>query len=99
MQAIARRLSTPLGGLADWPGYGFDLRSVIGTSISDELIRQRVREQVLAEEEVEQAVVKVASRDDGLMQIQIAIEDADGPFDLTVNISDLEVTAIIPRAA
>ena len=94
-QAVARRLSTPLGSLADHPDYGFDLRSAIGTSMTESQIFQGVQSQVLAEEQVESATIKV-TLDDGALEVLINLVTAEEPFEFTVLVDDLAVTAIIP---
>ena len=94
-EAIIRRLTTGTGQLQDHPAYGFNVTELIGTSLSNPRIRQGVLGQVLQEEEVEYATVNV-SRNLGAVTIEIVVTDGDGPFDLTINVSDLNVEAIIP---
>ena len=96
-EAIVRRLTTPLGQLPDYPSYGFDVRGLIGSSLNSSQIRQRVRVQCLAEEEVLAAKVTVAAENGGeSITIDIAITDGEGPFALTLAINDLATEAIIP---
>jgi phage baseplate assembly protein W len=94
-EAVARRLVTPRGAYADFPDYGFDTSALIGSALRDSAIRQRVTEQVYLEEEIQSCQVDIV-RTGTAMQINVALEDAEGPFDLTLNISDLGVEAIIP---
>jgi len=91
---ILRRLTTPRGGLIGAPKYGYDLLSVIGSTVPPSAVEQRVLEQVLEEEEVEDASCSV-SFDNGRLTTDIAVVDGDGPFDLTIVASELTVQALI----
>lgn len=96
--AIVRRLTTPRGGLPDFPQYGFDVTTLIGRSLPSNQIAQLVLEQVRLEEEVLEASLDLVTSDDGsTITMNLKIESGDGPFDLTVSVSALEVTAIIPE--
>lgn len=100
IQAVYRRLTTPRGALVDWPSYGFDLQSIIGTTLSIVQVTSRVREQCMAEEEVLDVLIDIEqSRDRRTLTIDLRITDRDGPFTLTLNVSELGVEAIIPEAA
>ena len=96
-EAVARRLSTPLGALPDWPSYGYDLTTLIGTSVRDEIIRQNVRAQCIAEEEIERVNISINRPNSSALELAIQLFDAEGPFDLTVLVDELDVTAIIPE--
>ena len=100
-ESIARRLITPRGALPDFPDYGFDLVSCIGSAMTDSRIRQRVSEQVFLEEEIQNASVSIVRTNpygNTALDITVSI-DATGvpPFDLTLNVSALGVEAIIPK--
>lgn len=95
-EAILRRLRTRRGSLWTDPSYGFDLRGVIGTALTNSQISQRVTAQVLAEEEVESARVNV-SRIGEEIQVEIEVTDADGPFDFTITANSLTVDVIQGR--
>lgn len=95
-QAFARRLGTPRGSLPDWPDYGYDLVSAIGTSQTDSQIRQKVQEQATQEEEIEDIETSIERTQDGGVFLKIRLFDGDGPFEFTVNVSDLAIEAIIP---
>lgn len=94
--AIVRRLSNRQGVLPEFSQYGYDVTSIVGSAVSDTLIRQRVISQCLAEEEVESATCTV-ERSGGMVTIHVEIEDGDGPFELTINVSDLAVSAVYPQ--
>lgn len=95
--AIIRRLTTARGGLPDYPQYGFDVSSLIGSVVTPNAVAQRVLEQVRAEEEVEEASCDVTQSTDGTtLTITIKVVSSVGPFDLTIDVNDLEFSAIIP---
>lgn len=95
--AILRRLTTPRGGLPDFPGYGFDVSSLIGRALEPNSISQRVLEQVRAEEEVLDAALDIETSADGTgIILSLRVVSSDGPFTLTVPIEDLDASAIIP---
>jgi hypothetical protein len=97
--AIVRRLTTERGGLPDYPQYGFDVSSLIGTIIEPSSVAQRVLAQVRAEEEVSRASLDIeTSADNSTINLKLQIVSGDGPFPLTISVSDLGVTAIIPGA-
>ena len=58
-QAFARRLTTPVGSLPDWPEYGFDLQSAIGTALTDTQLKQKIRAQAELEEELEDIAISI----------------------------------------
>lgn len=93
-QAILRRLTTPRGGLVGAPSYGYDVATLLGSTVPASIIEQRVLEQVLLEEEVEDAGCTVTV-DAGSLSVDVAVVDADGPFDLTLAASELTVSALI----
>jgi len=96
-QCIVRRLSTESGSLRDFPEYGYDLTQLIGSAVADvAVIEEKVLEQCYQEEEVLFAEVKVTIIKPTTISIKVILQDADGPFQLTIDVSDLNVSAIIP---
>lgn len=93
-QAILGRLVTPRGGLPEDPSYGFDLRNVIGSVTPVTLIEQRVIEQVLDEEEVEEASCTVIRSGDRITVV-LRVVDGEGPFALTVVADALTVDLLL----
>lgn len=88
-EAILRRLTTPRGGLWYSLDYGYDLRSVIGSTLPASVVNQRVQEQVLLEQEVEDASVDAAlDAVTGVMTVAISVVAAEGEFTLTIGIDD-----------
>lgn len=92
--AILRRLTTPRGGLIGDSSYGYAVQSTIGSTVPVSVVEQRVLEQVLAEEEVEDATVDVALLD-GKLTVQLSVESAEGPFDLTITATALTTEAFL----
>lgn len=96
-QSIIRRLSTPAGSLDDYPEYGEDLTQYIGTSnpsVTD--IQFAIEQQCYQEEEVESVNVTVTLIDT-TVSIIIDGQTAVGPFDLSLSVNNLGVSAITPK--
>lgn len=97
-EAILRRLTTRRGALFYAQSYGYAVVELIGSTVSASEIEQRVLEQVLLEEEVEDATCTVLFTDVGgtrSVSIEIKVTDADGPFDLTLTASELTISALL----
>jgi hypothetical protein len=92
-QAILRRLTTPLGGLEEDPTYGFDIRDLVGSTLSASVIEQRVREQCLAEQEVDRCAVRVTQSTDSIL-IEIRLRTVNGTASLTLDQSALTLDAL-----
>jgi hypothetical protein len=93
-QAILRRLTSARGSLLGTPTYGYDLLQTIGSTVPRSVVEQRVLEQVMYEEEVEDASVTVNLENDRL-KVLINVTDGDGPFRLTVDADALTAQAMI----
>jgi hypothetical protein len=93
-QQILRRLTTPLGGLEDDPTYGFDIRELVGATLTQPIIEARVQEQVSAEEEVQRSAVRVTQTPDSIF-IEIRVQAISGTGLLTLNSDGLTVTALL----
>lgn len=94
--AIVRRLSNDAGVIPEFPSYGFNLTTIIGSAMSETMIQQRIVAQCLDEEEVEDVTVTTFREGDSIT-IEIELTDGFGPFDLTLNVSSLGVTAVFPN--
>lgn len=90
-QAVARRLTTPTGGLFYAPDYGDDIRRYLHTNGPAETrVAAAVQGEAEKDERVDRADVTVALADGGTsLGIDVRLDDGDGPFDLTLNVSDL----------
>lgn len=93
-EAVFRRLTTPNGSLPDFPDYGYDVTELIGTSFNQSQVQQQVETQVLLEEEVDDVAAEVVLEDETVI-ISVAIDDGNGPFDLTISVDELETSYVI----
>lgn len=96
-ERIIRRLTTTLGALQDHPDYGFNIDNLIGTSATDAVIEQGVLGQCFLEEEIDDAALTI-TRVESSLALQLKLFNAEGPFEFTLSVSDLGVSAIIPPA-
>lgn len=99
-QRVARRLQTPRGALASIggdPNFGLDVRQFLLGRMSPTAIAQaqlQIAAECTKDEEVDSADVTVTFVDGGAMTIEIRLTAAEGPFTLTMNVSQLTVEAI-----
>lgn len=100
-EAAFRRLSTPRGSLfwgEDEADYGLDLTELIlgqpATSTLANSLEARIRNELLKDERIDTVTVSVvASRTGPAVTYDIAISatTAEGPFELTLGVSDVSV--------
>lgn len=96
-QAIARRLTTPRGGLIDDPGYGYDLRDLLNADVGPRELAaaaSAAENECLKDERVLSATVSIVYAQ---QTVDVALEDADGPFKLVLAVDT--VTVAILQAA
>lgn len=93
-QAILRRLRTRPGELITDTTYGFCVRDQIGANPNITAVSQGVLDQVVAEEEVQDADVDV-TYSNGTLTVKIYVVDSEGPFDLTLTATELTTEALI----
>lgn len=99
-QRIARRLQTPRGALAiinGDPDFGWDVRQLaLGrlTPQSRTIAQAKIKEECLKDEQVLGASVTVEPQQNNLV-ITIELVAADGPFNLTLNVDDVTVSALL----
>ncbi len=94
-QNVHRRLSTPRGMVIDAPDYGKDLREYLHrglTATERAAIPGEVRAEVLKEERISSATVRVVAFSHEEMELEIFCESAEGPFSLTLNVTAAAVT-------
>ncbi len=94
-QNVYRRLSTPRGMLLEDPDYGKDLREYLHrglTATERAAIPGEVRAEVLKEERIASATVRVVAFSDEEMTLEIYCESAEGPFSLTLDVTATAVT-------
>ena len=93
-EAVARRYQTDRGTLIGDPNYGFNLTNLVNADVSpaDLIAAQSGAEaEALKEEQVRSAVVTMTLAADGLLTVTCKLVDADGPFTLTLAVSDVTV--------
>lgn len=103
--AIARRLATPAGFLADAFGgdadYGFDLRGRLNAALSTQelaAVGAAVEAQCRADERVESASVSVShDMATSTLSADISLLTAAGPFRLILNISAVTTEILQPE--
>lgn len=96
-QQIFRRLTTPLGELEDDPTYGFDIRDLVGATLSASIVEQRVLEQLYAEEEVQRASVRVTQSADSIL-IEMRVQAISGTGSLTLGANAITLEALLNGA-
>lgn len=100
-QRIARRLTTPHGGLAavnDDPNFGWDVRQYTNGRLAPTQIDQAQRQitaECLKDEEVMSAQVVISFVDGGALTISIQLIASPGPFTLVMNVSGLTFSALV----
>ncbi len=101
-EALARRLLTPRGGLFYDPTYGWDLRRYLN-EVLDEATEYEMR--VLVEQELEKdprvyrATVEGVRRDLRRIHLEALVETDEGPFRLTLAVSDVSVEVLRAQPA
>lgn len=99
VQAWARRLITPRASLVDDPNYGYDLTDYIDADVTDQEIKEiqgGVDEELVKDERC-LACTSVVTFLSGALRVTAACQDADGPFRLVLQVTNvtaevLEVT-------
>lgn len=98
--AIARRLTTPTGGLIGKPSYGYDVRILLNAPLNKAFAERKIQEQCLAEERVQAASVSITlNRATQQIDIDIKIRTADGPFSMTIDVSQVTTQIFFEQAA
>lgn len=100
VQALARRLATPRGGLFYDGTYGYDLRAVLNASVEDfggvYAIAAAVEAECQKDERVATARASVNFNRETLT-VAVAIEGSEGPFDLVLSVDAVNVEVLSPR--
>ncbi len=91
-EAIARRWITQPGGLFYDLDYGGGLLSALSGSIPDEnKLRYILEREALKDERIESADVSVVYTEaTQTLIVKATLEDEDGPFDLTLTVSNMK---------
>lgn len=95
--ALARRLTTPAGGLFYAPTYGYDLRRFLNeVSLPPGAVASGVETEALKDERVLSASAAVTLINETLTAT-LQFETADGPFELTLTVSALSIDLFTRR--
>ena len=97
LDCIVRRLTTSPGELLDFPTYGFNVRDLIGSALSDSQIRAGVLAQCYDEEEVENATCEIQRTGESVI-LTVSISSTEGPFSLTLTVDKLTAELIYQGA-
>lgn len=94
LQNLADRLTTPRGSLWYDESYGDDIRRFIGASVDARVIEGAVEAECLNDERVSEVTATIAETDDQVLltstiTLDIAVTDADGPFEFTLEVGAL----------
>ena len=92
-QAVARRITTPRGGLFYDSDYGIDIRDFIKqTGFSETQAARIIESEILKDERVNNVVANVTFNQLAEeVSIIITVTDEQGPFVLTVTVDNLTV--------
>lgn len=102
-QALVRRITTPRGRLLSNPNYGYDVTSEINDDLSTQevsTIASNMDQEFLKDERVVSSSTTATLDADGVMTTITTIQDGQGPFSLTLQISAVNVSILqtgIPR--
>lgn len=91
-QAVARRWSTPAGGLIGDPNYGYDLNDRINEDMDPREIaamNAELEAQALLDERVTTCTVSSTLAKDGTLTVIGDLEAGNGPFRMTVSVSEV----------
>jgi len=92
-EAVARRLQTPNGAKFYDLDYGFDVRQFINAPTRRFQVERGTELEALKDPRVEDADA-VVTFGAGVLQILLTLTDEAGPFDLTLNVDELQVTTL-----
>ena len=100
-RAIARRLTTPRGGLFYDPDYGYDVRALLLDGLTPAKLAS-ARASIAAEVEKDERVASAAvtfTHDTTAerLTITIEIETDEGPFDLVLSVDAVTVDLLSPQ--
>jgi len=98
-QALIIRQVTPLGSALDAPNDGIDVRTLIKAGMTQAQVSQipgTIRNQLLRDQRVKACTVDaVFDQVHGILTLTESISSAAGPFTLTLQVSQVTVTAIL----
>lgn len=92
--ALARRLSTPRGGLFYDPMYGFDIRAYLHMGVTEPelaMLGSQIEDECEKDDRVASATAKVTLSEGNRLEVALGILTAEGPFRLVLGVSELTV--------
>ncbi len=95
-EAIFRRITTRRGSLIKSPNYGIDVSDYMNSDMSPRdvaAMRAAIKSECEKDERVDsvEVGVQIPFRGIGVYTVSIAIDDGDGPFSLTIAVSEVTV--------
>lgn len=96
-EAIARRWSTPRGGLIDDPNYGFDLSDFLGDDLDPSglgRIASFAGAEAIKDERVLSCSVTLTLSTAGRMTVNGLVRTATGPFRLVLSVDQVSVSLL-----
>ena len=96
VQAWARRLITPRASLVDDPNYGYDLSDYIDADVTEQEIKEiqgGVDEELVKDERCLSCASTVTFLSGKLRVVAVCV-DADGPFKLTLEVTNVTVEVL-----
>ena len=90
-QAVYRRITTPRGTLIDDEDYGLDVRALLHkgmTPVEVAAMPGQLRQEILKDERISRCDVVLKQLNPNTWKLGIRCESAEGPFTLTVSVSD-----------
>ncbi len=94
VQAILRRFQTRRGTLVDDPDYGLDLTDWVGKRTDTAQLlawQQALQAEARKDQRVRSARARLTTLPSGVLRFTLALETAEGPFSLTVQVSEVSV--------
>lgn len=92
-ESLLRRFQTPRGSLAFHPDDGLDLTEYLHEGVDAAMLyglKSAIETECLKDERVLEAQASLAHADESL-DVAIDVESADGPFRLTLRVTELSV--------
>lgn len=96
IKACYRRLITPRGRLINDPNYGFYLQDYLNDDIDNRtiaLIGSFVDNEMLKDERILKSITK-CSFFSGILNVIISLYDSDGPFNLVLAVTSINITVL-----
>jgi hypothetical protein len=85
LETLARRLLTPNGMLEDDPGFGFDLRVLLGSTVDEGLLRKQISGQIRGDERIQGYALTVSlNTSTSVLSVRIDVRLREGTFPLTI---------------